>query len=160
MILMLTMWSAKNKKFLIVDQYRSLWRSSMAIWRIAPAIEAKEGVQSKMKPRHQHDYLPKPFRMYKNSAGMTGTGKTEEEEFRVKSTIFVLFQFLTNVRSNVSTIQTFTLALMQNSRLSLKTLYSYQKRSTSLGRYCCRWKPVIFFLRNWLEACASRSIEC
>ena len=47
------------------------------------AIEAKEGVRdSKRKQDTCDDHLPKLFPYVQKVAGMTGTAKTEEEEFR------------------------------------------------------------------------------
>ena len=100
------------------------------------AIEAKEGVpiQDETKTSASITYQ-NLFRMYKKLSGMTGTGKTEEEN-SVKSTTFVLFQSQQTVLFNVLTTQTF---FMQVSRLSLrrlsKTLRLVTKRSACLGWY-------------------------
>ena len=47
------------------------------------AIEGREGVQIQNESKTMYVYyIPNYFRMYNKLVGMTGTAKTEEEEFR------------------------------------------------------------------------------
>ena len=69
---------------MIVDQFTGHLRKVVVIPDgLHQAIEAKEGVpiQDETKTSASITYQ-NLFRMYKKLSGMTGTGKTEEEEFR------------------------------------------------------------------------------
>ena len=55
------------------------------------AIEAKEGVQIKQETKTLATItFQNLFRMYKKLSGMTGTAKTEEEEFREIYNMYVI----------------------------------------------------------------------
>lgn len=55
------------------------------------AIEAKEGVQIRQETKTLATItFQNLFRMYKKLSGMTGTAKTEEEEFREIYNMFVI----------------------------------------------------------------------
>ena len=78
------------------------------------------------------------FRMYKKLSGMTGTGKTEEDEFREIYNMRII-PFQLTVQFNVLTTMTFfTLPWMLNSALWYKMLNVVTKRAASLGWYGCR----------------------
>lgn len=75
---------SENQEILIVDQFTGRTMEGRRYSDgLHQAIEAKEGVpiqdESKTSASITYQNL---FRMYKKLSGMTGTGKTEEEEFR------------------------------------------------------------------------------
>lgn len=75
---------SKEQEILIVDQFTGRTMEGRRYSDgLHQAIEAKEGVpiQDETKTSASITYQ-NLFRMYKKLAGMTGTGKTEEEEFR------------------------------------------------------------------------------
>ena len=75
---------SEEKEILIVDQFTGRTMEGRRYSDgLHQAIEAKEGVpiQDETKTSASITYQ-NLFRMYKKLAGMTGTGKTEEEEFR------------------------------------------------------------------------------
>ena len=79
-----TMWSVEEQEILIVDQFTGRTMEGRRYSDgLHQAIEAKEGVpvQEETKTSASITYQ-NLFRMYKKLSGMTGTGKTEEEEFR------------------------------------------------------------------------------
>ena len=75
---------SEEQEILIVDQFTGRPMEGRRYSDgLHQAIEAKEGVpiQDETKTSASITYQ-NLFRMYKKLAGMTGTGKTEEEEFR------------------------------------------------------------------------------
>ena len=75
---------SEDQEILIVDQFTGRTMEGRRYSDgLHQAIEAKEGVpvQEETKPSASITYQHL-FRMYKKLSGMTGTGKTEEEEFR------------------------------------------------------------------------------
>lgn len=75
---------SETKEIMIVDQFTGRTMEGRRFSDgLHQAIEAKEGVpiQEESKTSASITYQ-NMFRMYKKLAGMTGTGKTEEEEFR------------------------------------------------------------------------------
>ena len=75
---------SEEQEILIVDQFTGRTMEGRRYSDgLHQAIEAKEGVpiQDETKTSASITYQ-NLFRMYKKLAGMTGTGKTEEEEFR------------------------------------------------------------------------------
>jgi preprotein translocase subunit SecA len=74
----------KEGRVIIVDQFTGRLMEGRAYSEgLHQAIEAKEGVQIQQETRTLATItFQNYFRMYKKLAGMTGTAKTEEEEFR------------------------------------------------------------------------------
>ncbi|MBU5894205.1 preprotein translocase subunit SecA, partial [Vibrio cholerae O1] len=75
---------SEEQEILIVDQFTGRTMEGRRYSDgLHQAIEAKEGVpiQDETKTSASITYQ-NLFRMYKKLSGMTGTGKTEEEEFR------------------------------------------------------------------------------
>ncbi|MFA5602377.1 MAG: preprotein translocase subunit SecA [Bacilli bacterium] len=74
----------KEGRVIIVDQFTGRLMEGRAYSEgLHQAVEAKEGVQIQQETRTLATItFQNYFRMYKKLAGMTGTAKTEEEEFR------------------------------------------------------------------------------
>ncbi len=88
----------KDGKIVIVDQFTGrLMDGRMFSDGLHQAIEAKEGVEIQEETKTLATItFQNLFRMYKKLSGMTGTAKTEEEEFRDIYNMYVI-QIPTNV---------------------------------------------------------------
>lgn len=82
---------AEDGEILIVDQFTGRTMSGRRFSEgLHQAIEAKEGVNIQRESKTMATItFQNYFRMYKKLSGMTGTGKTEEEEFRNIYNMFV-----------------------------------------------------------------------
>ncbi len=91
---------SEDQEILIVDQFTGRTMKAVVLRRSPQAqIEAKEGCRFRKNNKDLCFYhLSELFRMYKKLSGMTGTAKTEEEEFRETYNIRV-FQFQPTVGS-------------------------------------------------------------
>ena len=84
LIMLLDMdYVVEDGKVKIVDQFTvGLWKAVVIRW-LHQAIEAKENVEIENESKTMATItFQNYFRMYKKLSGMTGTAKTEEEEFR------------------------------------------------------------------------------
>ena len=82
----------EDGKIVIVDQFTGRLMHGRAFSEgLHQAIEAKEGVQIRQETKTLATItFQNLFRMYKKLSGMTGTAKTEEEEFREIYNMFVI----------------------------------------------------------------------
>jgi len=82
----------QDGEIIIVDQFTGRLMKGRAFSEgLHQAIEAKEGVKIQQETKTLATItLQNLFRMYKKLAGMTGTAKTEEEEFRNIYNMFVI----------------------------------------------------------------------
>ena len=83
---------AQNDEIIIVDKFTGrLMKGRAYSDGLHQAIEAKEGVTIKQETKTLATItLQNLFRMYKKLSGMTGTAKTEEEEFRNIYNMYVI----------------------------------------------------------------------
>ena len=83
---------AQNDEIIIVDKFTGrLMKGRAYSDGLHQAIEAKEGVTVKQETKTLATItLQNLFRMYKKLSGMTGTAKTEEEEFRNIYNMYVI----------------------------------------------------------------------
>ena len=144
---------SEEQEILIVDQFTGRTMEGRRYSDgLHQAIEAKEGVpiQDETKTSASITYQ-NLFRMYKKLSGMTGTGKTEEEEFREIYNIRVIpiptnrpVQRIDHSDLLYASIEAKFKAVVEDVKAR------YQKVSQS-------WlvqlplKLVITFLRNWLQ---------
>ena len=115
----------QDGKVLIVDQFTGrIMDGRRYSDGLHQAIEAKEGVEIEDETKTMATItFQNYFRMYKKLAGMTGTAKTEEEEFREieRFIIFKYTRFRQTVRSSVTIDQIcFTQHYKASSMLSYK----------------------------------------
>ena len=82
----------QDNKIIIVDQFTGRLMKGRAFSEgLHQAIEAKEGVQIQQETKTLATItFQNLFRMYKKLSGMTGTAKTEEEEFRNIYNMYVI----------------------------------------------------------------------
>lgn len=129
-----------EQEILIVDQFTGRTMEGRRFSDgLHQAIEAKEGVpvQEETKTSASITYQ-NMFRMYKKLSGMTGTGKTEEDEFREIYNMRII-PIPTNRQFNVLTTTTFfTQPWMLNSALWYKMLNVVMKGTASPCWYGCR----------------------
>ncbi len=112
----------QDGKVLIVDQFTGrIMDGRRYSDGLHQAIEAKEGVEIEDETKTMATItFQNYFRMYKKLAGMTGTAKTEEEEFR-EIIIFKYTRFPQTVRSSATIVQIcFTQHYKASSMLSYK----------------------------------------
>ncbi len=135
---------SEDQEILIVDQFTGRTMEGRRYSDgLHQAIEAAKVFQFKKKPKHLHRLLTKTPSMYKKLSGMTGTGKTEEEEFREIYNIWQVIPLQPTVRLPVLTISDLLYpSLKSKFKAVVEDVSLVMKKGTSPCRGTCCWKPV------------------